>query len=96
MCHGISAACGKVGALTAAIVFNYVDDDAQLFLISGYCCFIACIITFFTIPETTTLDLYELDQQWRMILTGKKGDYVGRACAPEHLSFLERRRGKQY
>jgi len=89
MCHGISAAFGKAGALIAATLFNYVNEDVQLFLICGYCCFIACIVTFLTIPETTTLDLYELDQQWRMILT--KGNYVGTASAPEHLSFIERR-----
>lgn len=91
MCHGISAAWGKVGALLAAVVFNHVDD-VQLFLVSGYCSFAACVITFLTIPETTSLDLYEVDRKWRMILAGRKGDYVGLANSPQYLSYMERRK----
>lgn len=89
MCHGISAASGKVGALIAAILFNY-SDEVQLFLISGYASFAACILTFITIPETTTLDLYEIDRKWRMILDGRKAEYEGLANSPEHLSYYER------
>ena len=91
MCHGISAASGKVGALIAAVLFNYVDE-MQLFLISGYCSFAAALLSFLTIPETTTLDLYESDRKWRMILAGRKGDYSGQANQPECLSYIERRK----
>jgi hypothetical protein len=89
MCHGISASAGKVGALIASILFNFISEK-QLFLFSGYASFIACCITFMTIPETTTLDLYEIDKQWRMILNGRKFDYEGPANDPKHLSFYER------
>lgn len=89
MCHGISASAGKLGALIASILFNFITEK-QLFLFSGYASFIACCITFMTIPETTTLDLYEIDKQWRMILDGKKFDYEGPANDPKHLSFYER------
>ena len=91
MCHGISAASGKVGALIAAMLFSYLDE-MHLFLISGYFCFAAALITFLTIPETSTLDLYECDRKWRMILAGRKADYVGPAIQPEYLSYIERRK----
>lgn len=88
-CHGMSASAGKLGALIASIMFNFVSEKG-LFLFSGYASFIACCITFMTIPETTTLDLYEIDKQWRMILDGKKFEYEGPASDPKHLSFYER------
>ena len=90
MAHGICAACGKVGALIAAIVFNYMDNDLDLFLLSGYASFAACLVTFCTIPETLGLDLYEVDKKWRMILEGRKGDYKGDANHPKFLSYYER------
>eukprot|EP00956_Cyclotella_meneghiniana_P016193 scaffold25473_cov53-Cyclotella_meneghiniana.AAC.3 len=89
MCHGISASSGKLGALIASVLFNFISEK-QLFLCSGYASFIACCITFITIPETTTLDLYEIDKQWRMILDGRKFDYEGPANDVKHLSFYER------
>jgi hypothetical protein len=89
MCHGIAAASGKVGALTAAVLFNYVDD-LDMFLLSGYASFAAAAVTFWTIPETTGLDLYETDRKWRMILNGRKGEYVGAANHPKFLSLYER------
>ena len=89
MCHGISASSGKLGALIASVLFNFISEK-QLFLCSGYASFIACCITFITIPETTTLDLYEIDKQWRMILDGRKFEYEGPANDVKHLSFYER------
>jgi hypothetical protein len=93
MCHGIAAASGKMGALLAAILFNYVDD-LDMFLLSGYASFAACAVTFWTIPETTGLDLYETDRKWRMILDGRKGEYQGDANHPKFLSFYERNKNK--
>jgi len=88
-CHGIAAASGKVGALFAAIMFNYVGD-LDMFLLSGYASFAACAVTFWTIPETTGLDLYEVDRKWRMTLDGRKGEYEGDANHRKYLSFFER------
>jgi hypothetical protein len=89
LCHGVSAASGKLGALIAAICFNYLGD-VDMFLLSGYASFAACCITFWTIPETTTLDLYETDRKWRMTLEGRKHDYTGAANQLEYLSYHER------
>ena len=92
MCHGIAAASGKAGALLAAILFSHVQTTTNLFLWSGYASFTAAIITFLTIPETTDLNLYETDRRWRMILEGRKADYVGEATMPKYLSFCERQK----
>ena len=106
--HGLSAAAGKVGALTAAVVFPKIvgqgggNGDQLLFLISGLCSFLGAIITWICIPDTTELDLYELDKEWRMIalnsstatddvntIGGQK--YVGPARYKEHLRLWERK-----
>jgi hypothetical protein len=93
MCHGISAATGKLGALVAAILFNYLSESG-MFLISGYCSFLALAITCITIPETGTLDLHQLDMKWRLILAGKSQDYRGNANEFRYMSFYERWNGK--
>ena len=90
LCHGICAASGKVGALIAAVVFNFLERDVDLFLLSGYASFLACIISVWTIPETTGLDLLEIDRKWRMTLEGRKKDYTGAANHPKFLSMYER------
>ncbi|CAB9522849.1 Probable inorganic phosphate transporter 1-8 [Seminavis robusta] len=90
MAHGICACAGKAGALIAAVVFNYLDNDLDLFMLSGYASFVACFITFCTIPETLGLDLYEVDKKWRMTLEGRKVEYRGDANHPRYLSYLER------
>jgi len=89
VCHGVSASAGKCGALLAAVMFNYLSES-DMFLISGYCSFAAFIITYFTIPESSTLDLHELDRKWRMTVHGKLEDYHGAANELRHLSVLER------
>lgn len=88
--HGICAAAGKAGALIAAVLFNYSESELDLFLFCGYASFVACLITFCTIPETLGLDLYEVDKKWRMILEGRKGEYRGDANHPMYLSYYER------
>jgi len=93
-CHGLSASAGKLGALIAATTFHKLDQNNQagLFWICGVCSFLAAGITFCCIPDTTTLDLYELDREWRMVVDGRDGEYVGPAVDVQHLSFWERRR----
>ena len=89
LCHGIAAASGKVGALIAAVAFNYVRD-VDMFFLSGYASFAACVVTFWTVPDVTRLDLYELDRQWRKTLEGRRSEYIGDANKPEILSYYER------
>jgi MFS family permease len=90
LCHGICAASGKVGALIAAILFHYIKRDSDLFLFCGFASFAACLITIWSIPETTGLDLLEIDKKWRMTIEGRKDDYRGPANDSHYLSFYER------
>lgn len=93
LCHGISASAGKLGALIASILFHHLDES-QLFLFSGYASFVASFVTFLTIPETTTLDLYEIDKQWHKVLCNER--YEGPATDPKYLSFYERNQNRFY
>jgi hypothetical protein len=88
-CHGISAASGKLGALLAAVLFNYLSQ-LDMFMLSGYASFAACAITLWALPDTTGLDLYETDRKWRMTLAGRQAEYQGDASNPKYLSYFER------
>ena len=74
--HGICAATGKFGALIVAVVFHFTSQHQQqhqhrqeyLFYISGTASFLAALVTHWFIPETSGLDLLELDVQWKLIL----------------------------
>jgi len=89
MCHGIAAASGKLGALLAACAFPYLGD-VDMFLWSGYASLAAAFVTFWTLPDVTRLDLYELDRQWRLIVEGRKREYKGDANKPAYWSYYER------
>jgi MFS family permease len=91
VCHGVAAASGKLGALLAAVLFNYVSE-LDMFLLSGYASLMACAVTMWTIPETLGLDLFEIDRKWRMTLDGRKGEYQGDAIHPKYLSYYEQKK----
>jgi len=91
-CHGVAAAAGKLGALAAAVCFPMVRSDPDLFLLSGYASLVAGIVTFYTIPETSGLDLSEMDRKWHSIRQGKRNEYHGSANHPRFLSYYERQR----
>ena len=61
--HGISAACGKVGAAVASFGFSYavkssIGVQGTLGILAG-CMFIGAVATFFCTPETKGLSLTE-------------------------------------
>lgn len=56
----MAAASGKVGALIAAFAFNYISDGLHFFLFCGYASLLGAIVTIWTIPESTGLDVVEL------------------------------------
>lgn len=69
VCHGIAAASGKLGALTATLLFgSVISRDPDRFLYSGYASWLAAAITFWLIPETVGLELAENDRHWHCIL----------------------------
>jgi hypothetical protein len=101
ICHGIAAACGKLGALTATIVFHHVSKDLDLFLLSGYASFIAAVVTYWFIPETVGYDVLENDRHWKYVVASflsskskhpQRYKVVHYHINPDFLSVYERQR----
>lgn len=90
--HGFSAACGKLGALTAAVMYNYITTE-QKFHVVPWFGLAGMILTIFFLPDTTGLDLKEQERRWAYIRSGRENEYHGVAVHPKHLSLWERFRG---
>ncbi|KAK6427082.1 hypothetical protein LTR81_000861 [Elasticomyces elasticus] len=90
--HGFSAAWGKLGALTAAVLYNYIDIPMR-FLVVPWFGLAGAIITYVWMPDTTGLDLKEQERRWAFIRAGHGEDYHGVAIHPQHLSLWERMMG---
>lgn len=91
--HGFSAACGKLGALTAAIMYNYLTTP-QIFKVVPWFGLVGALLTLIFIPDTTGLDLKEQERRWKFIREGREKDYHGIAIHSKHLSLWERLMGK--
>ncbi|EGP92313.1 uncharacterized protein MYCGRDRAFT_33628 [Zymoseptoria tritici IPO323] len=90
--HGFSAAMGKAGALTAAVLYNYIDVPTR-FLVVPWFGLAGAILTYVFLPDTTGLDLKEQERRWAYIRSGREKEYHGVAIHPQHLSLWERMRG---
>jgi MFS family permease len=90
--HGFSAACGKLGALTAAVLYNYIDTQTKFHVVPWFG-LAGVFLTVVFLPDTTGLDLKEQERRWHYIRTGREQDYHGVAVHPKHLSLWERFRG---
>ena len=90
--HGFSAACGKLGALTAAVLYNYIDTQKKFHVVPWFG-LIGMLLTLLFLPDTTGLDLKEQERRWQYIRAGREFDYHGVAVHPKHLSLYERLRG---
>lgn len=90
--HGFSAACGKSGALLAAVLYNYIPVPTRFLLVPWFG-LAGAFITFVWLPDTTGLDLKEQDRRWAYIRAGRDREYHGVAVHPGHLSLWERLRG---
>lgn len=90
--HGISAACGKLGALLAAVMYNYIDTPTKFHVVPWFG-LMGMIVTLVFLPDTTGLDLKEQERRWHFIRAGREEDYHGIAIHPKHLSLYERLRG---
>ncbi|KAI9934689.1 hypothetical protein ASPWEDRAFT_53814 [Aspergillus wentii DTO 134E9] len=91
--HGLSAACGKLGALLASVLYNYIDTQTK-FLVVPWFGLAGMILTFMFLPDTTGLDLKEQERRWTYLREGREHEYHGPAVHPKHLSFWERITGK--
>jgi len=87
--HGISAACGKLGALIPAVVYSYVGNRTKFWIVSWFG-LIGWALTVLFIPDTTGVDLREQERYWNLVRAGREADYHGIAIHPRHLSFWER------
>lgn len=90
--HGFSAACGKLGALTAAVLYNYIDTQTKFYVVPWFG-LMGMLVTLLFLPDTTGLDLKEQERRWQFIRDGHEEDYHGIAIHPKHLSLWERFRG---
>ena len=77
--HGLSAAVGKLGALTAAVMYNYTTIT-QKFHVVPWFGLAGAIITLVFMPDTTGLDLKEQERRWRFIRAGRSEEYHVSAC----------------
>ncbi|KAH0534006.1 hypothetical protein FGG08_007391 [Glutinoglossum americanum] len=90
--HGFSAAIGKLGALCASILYNYIDTQTKFYVVPWFGLF-GAMLTYLFLPDTTGLDLKEQDRRWLYIRQGREPDYHGVAVHPHHLSPWERLMG---
>ena len=90
--HGFSAAMGKLGALTAAVLYNYIDTPMKFHVVPWFG-LVGMLLTLFFLPDTTGLDLKEQERRWQYIRAKRESDYHGVAVHPKHLSLWERIRG---
>ena len=61
--HGLSGACGKLGALTATILFTMIDSRTRFYL-CGACGIVGFALTYFFLPEVMSMPLLENDSFW--------------------------------
>jgi MFS family permease len=90
--HGFSAAVGKLGALLAAVLYNYITTQQKFYIVPWFGLG-GALLTWLFLPDTTGLDLKEQERRWAYIRQGKEEDYHGIAIHPKHLSVWERFRG---
>lgn len=84
--HGVSAAVGKLGALTATVLYNYIGSRTKFWVVSWFGLIGFCLTLVF-ILDTTGLDLREQERYWQYV---RGDDYHGIAIHPRHLSLYER------
>lgn len=86
--QGISACMGKMGAIVADVAFGYVNQQTTFYLSAGFCLF-GFVVTHIWLPDTTGLQLDEIDRMHKYALAGELHHYHGEAVNPRHLSPWE-------
>ncbi|BGP42538.1 hypothetical protein JCM10449v2_006550 [Rhodotorula kratochvilovae] len=87
--HGYSAAWGKLGALLPTVVFHYLSDRNKFWFAMPFGA-LGFIVTAVWLPDTTGLELREIERYWRCVRAGHPELYHGVAIHPHHLSWYER------
>lgn len=92
--HGISAAFGKAGAIAATQIFSRMAVQ-DTFYTSAAAGIAGAVATLIFLPDTTGLNLAEIDRYHRYLLAGQAHHYHGEAVNPKYLSVFERWSGHQ-
>ena len=94
--HGIAATVGKVGAIISTVWIVAITGISAtnattqpVFLVSAMWSIAGMISTMIWMPETTGLNLKELDEFHRCQMEGRPQDYTGEAINPAYLSLWE-------
>ncbi|KAJ8608483.1 hypothetical protein MRB53_039648 [Persea americana] len=87
--HGVSAAVGKLGALFATVIYNYIGNRTKFWVVT-WIPLLGAVLTYVFIPDTTGLDLREQERYWQKVREGRQEEYHGIAVHPRHLSLFER------
>lgn len=90
--HGFAAAIGKLGALVAAVMYNYISTTQKFYVVPWFG-LAGMVLTFLFLPDTTGLDLKEQERRWFYLRNDREHEYHGPAVHPSHLSLWERFRG---
>jgi len=90
--HGFSAACGKLGALFASILYNYITVQKRFYIVPWFG-LVGVVLTVVFLPDTTGLDLKEQERRWAYLRAGREDEYHGIAIHPKHISLWEYFRG---
>ncbi|KAF5876176.1 putative mfs phosphate transporter protein [Botrytis fragariae] len=95
--HGFSAAVGKLGALFASVLYNFITTQQKFYIVPWFG-LAGMLLTAVFLPDTTGLDLKEQERRWKYIRSGRESEYHGIAIHPAHLSLWERwmKAGKNY
>lgn len=86
--HGVSAAVGKLGALSATVLYNYLGSRTKFWVVAWFG-LVGFILTATFIPDTTGLDLREQGRYCQCVREGREDQYHGIAIRPRHLSVFE-------
>lgn len=79
------AAVGKLGALLASVLYNYIDTQTIFYVVPWFG-LAGMLLTFLFLPDTTGLDLKEQERRWKHIREGRESEYHGVAVHPKYLS----------
>src|SRR2546421_10198355 len=74
--HGFSAACGKLVALTAAVLYNYISTQTNFYVVPWFG-LAGMVLTIIFLPDTTGLDLKEQERRWAYIRAGREAEDHG-------------------
>jgi MFS family permease len=86
--HGLSAYCGKLGALIANIGFGFLSSK-EIFWVCGACSVVGLVFTYLFSVDLTGVSLAEHDAQLELLFDDKLHRYKGRLNDRKHLSNFE-------